>query len=80
MSALIAGLNPIGILFTSIFLSGLQVGGQAIQRTSNIPLHLSTVIQSCITLFVSVKLVFNFRRKKAKTINKEQEQDKGGNL
>lgn len=80
MSALIAGLNPVGIFFTSIFLSGLQVGGQAIQRTSNIPLHLSTVIQSCITLFVSVKLGLKFRRKKPRDIEISQGQDKGGGL
>ncbi len=55
MAALIANLHPVGILFSSIFLAGLQVGGQAIQRTSNIPVQLSTVIQSSITLFVSVK-------------------------
>lgn len=67
MSALIAALNPIGMFFSSIFLAGLQVGGQSIQRTSSVPLQMATVIQSCITLFVSIKLTFGFiksRRKK----------------
>lgn len=63
MAALIANLHPVGIFFSSIFLAGLQVGGQAIQRTSNIPLQMATVIQSSITLFVSVKLVINFIKK-----------------
>lgn len=64
MASLIAALNPIGIFFSSIFLAGLQVGGQSIQRTSNIPLEMSTLIQSCITLFVSVKLTTNFINKR----------------
>lgn len=72
MAALIADLHPVGILFSSIFLSGLQVGGQAIQRSSSIPLQMATVIQSSITLFVSVKLGFRFmkKRRQAKDSNK----------
>jgi len=77
MSALIASLHPIGMFFSSIFLAGLQVGGQSIQRTAGIPLQLSTLIQCCITLFVSVKVVFNFR--KTKTISKTTtDEDKAG--
>ncbi len=67
MAALIANLHPVGIFFSAIFLSGLQVGGQAIQRTSNIPVQMSTVIQSSITLFVSVKFAWGFWKKKKKT-------------
>lgn len=63
MANLIANLNPIGIFFTGIFLSGLQVGGQAIQITTAVPVELSTVIQSCITLFVSAKFFTKFIRK-----------------
>ena len=60
MAALIANLNPIGMFVCSIFLAGLQVGGQAIQRSSGIPLEIATIIQCCITLFVSVKLTVGF--------------------
>lgn len=74
MAALIADLHPVGILFSSIFLSGLQVGGQAIQRSSTIPLQMATVIQSSITLFVSAKLGFGFLKKRRKVKNN----DKGG--
>ncbi|MDY3052485.1 MAG: ABC transporter permease [Ndongobacter sp.] len=56
MAALIASLAPVGAFFASIFLSMLQVGGQSLQRTMGIPLQLATVIQSSITLFVSVHL------------------------
>lgn len=57
MAALISALHPIGILLSSIFLAGLQVGGQSLQRTQSIPLQLSTIIQTSITLFVSIKLI-----------------------
>lgn len=78
MSALIAALNPVGMFFSSIFLSGLQVGGQSIQRSSNVPLQMATVIQSCITLFVSVKLTFGFINRKEKISGKIDDSDKGG--
>lgn len=64
MAALIADLNPVGMLVVSIFLSGLQIGGSAIQRSMGIPLEIATIIQCCITLFVSVKLVIRFKKHK----------------
>lgn len=73
MAGLIAGLNPIGIFFTGIFLSGLQVGGQSIQRSTNVPLEMSTVIQSCITLFVSAKFFVNLL--KSKVNNRDIDED-----
>ena len=72
MSALIAGLNPIGMFIVSIFLAGLQIGGQAVQRTVGIPLEMATIIQCCMTLFVSVKIGLNFKtQKQAKEPEKE---------
>lgn len=78
MAALIANLHPIGSFFVSIFLAGLQVGGQSIQRSFSIPLEMSTVIQASITLFVSVKLAFKLRRKR-KTDTKD-DQDSSGEI
>ena len=75
MAALIADLDPVGMFFVSIFLSGLQIGGSAIQRSLGIPLEIATIIQCCITLFVSVKLVFRSIRRKAP---KEDGNVKGG--
>lgn len=65
-AALIAGLDPVGMTVVSIFLAGLQIGGSAIQRSLGIPLEIASIIQCCITLFVSVKITFRFV-KKAKT-------------
>ncbi|MFV0504008.1 MAG: ABC transporter permease [Lachnospirales bacterium] len=72
MSSLISALNPIGAFFTSIFLSGLQVGGQAIQRTTGIPLQVSTLIQATITLFVSVKIFEQYQQFKKKSDDAEK--------
>lgn len=63
-SALIANLNPIGMFFISIFLAGLQQGGSALQRKVGLPLEISTIIQCSITLFVSIKITWNFIKKK----------------
>lgn len=60
MAALIANHNPIGVFLSSIFLAGLQIGGGAIQRSMKMPVELATIIQCCITLFVAIKLDFNF--------------------
>ena len=66
MAALISGLNPVGSFIVGLFLSALQVGGQSIQRTTGIPIELSSVIQSCITLFVSAKLFTKFAKNRKK--------------
>lgn len=78
MAALIADLHPVGVLFSSVFLAGLQVGGQAIQRSSTIPLQMATVIQSSITLFVSAKLGIKFLRNSR--LKKKQKEQGGGSL
>ena len=64
MAALIADLNPVGIFISSVFLSGLQIGGSTLQRSMSIPSEIATIIQCCITLFVSIKIVINFKHKK----------------
>lgn len=63
-AALISGFNPIGVFFTSIILAGIQTGGSAIARSTTVPLEISSVIQGCITLFISVKLVIDFAKVK----------------
>ncbi|MEG7531544.1 MAG: ABC transporter permease [Hungatella sp.] len=63
-AALISGFNPIGVFFTSIILAGIQTGGSAIARSTTVPLEISSVIQGCITLFISVKFVINFAKMK----------------
>lgn len=69
-AALISGYDPVGILFTSILLAGIQTGGAAISRATSVPLEISAIIQGCITLFISAKLVIKLARRPAKqTVN-----------
>jgi len=63
-AALISGFHPVGILFSSIVLSGVQTGGSAIARSMNMPVEISTIIQGCITLFISARIVINWRFRK----------------
>ncbi len=67
-AALISGYHPVGILFTSILLAGIQTGGSAISRSTSVPLEISSIIQGCITLFISAKIVFNSCRKPKRSI------------
>ncbi len=67
-AALISNYNPFGVLITSIVLAGISTGGAAIARATSVPLEISSVIQGCITLFISAKIVIQYRRgRKAKT-------------
>ncbi len=68
MAMLIADYNPIMTMVYSIFLAGLAIGGQALQRSVGLPMQISDIIQCSITLFVSIKLLFNFQKLK---INKK---------
>ncbi len=63
-AALISDYNPIGIFLTSIVLAGIQTGGAAIARSTNVPLEISSIIQGCITLFISAKIVIRLYRRR----------------
>lgn len=57
MVTLISRFHPVGMLFTSILLAGIQTGASAVQRSASIPLEISYVIQGVITLFVSAQFL-----------------------
>lgn len=63
-AALISNYNPLGVLLTSIILSGIQTGGASIARSTSIPIEISSVIQGCVTLFISAKIVIKWNRRK----------------
>ncbi|MDY5731226.1 MAG: ABC transporter permease [Eubacteriales bacterium] len=65
-AALISAYNPIGVLFTSIILAGIQTGGASIARSTSIPIEISQVIQGCVTLFISAKIVIRFAKHRKK--------------
>lgn len=76
-AALMANHNPIGILFSAIFLSAISTGSAAVQRNTSIPIEVSSMIQGTITLFVTVQFVVKRikMRKSSETSKKELNED-----
>ena len=79
-AALISRFHPVGVLISSVILAGVQTGGSAIARSTSMPIEISAIVQGCITLFISAKIVIQWRRsKKAATSGGVQPAVQGGN-
>lgn len=66
MATLLAGSHPIGTTIAAILLAALQTGGMGMERNTDVPLEVSSIIQAVLILFVSAKLTYSFvKRKKA---------------
>ena len=63
-AALIGQFNPIGVFIGSLFLAGLKVGGQAMERNLNISRDIAIVIQAMILFFITAENIIMFLRKK----------------
>jgi simple sugar transport system permease protein len=50
--ALLARLNPLGVLGTAILFGALQAGGSAMQRDAGVPIALVNVVEAVIILLV----------------------------
>jgi simple sugar transport system permease protein len=50
--ALLAGLNPIGVAVSGIFLGGLQAGAAAMQRDAGVPSVLVSVVEALVILVI----------------------------
>ncbi|WP_035296324.1 ABC transporter permease [Brevibacillus thermoruber] len=55
MATLLANSHPIGVVFTSILLAALQTGAMGVERNTEVPLELASVIQAVLILFISAK-------------------------
>ncbi|CAN7729881.1 ABC transporter permease [Paenibacillus sp. LjRoot153] len=56
MATLLSGAHPLGTALASILLAALQTGGMGVERNTDIPLQISSVIQSLLILFVTAKI------------------------
>lgn len=66
MATLLAGSNPIGTALAAILLAALQTGGMGMERNTDVPLEVSSIIQAVLILFISAKFTISFiKRKKA---------------
>ena len=55
--AMLAALNPIGIIFSAIFLATIYVGADSMSRAMNVPTYLADVVVAVTVLSVLVSLV-----------------------
>ncbi|MDR6552072.1 ABC transporter permease [Paenibacillus qinlingensis] len=69
MATLLSGAHPLGTAIASLLLAALQTGGMGVERNTDIPLQISSVIQSLLILFVTAKFSFTLwkRRKGGKS-------------
>ncbi|MBQ1533431.1 MAG: ABC transporter permease [Erysipelotrichaceae bacterium] len=62
-ASLMSNYNIVGVLFSSIFLSGIAIGGSTIELSMNIPSEITQIIQGVITMLVTAKFVIRWHRK-----------------
>lgn len=68
MATLLAGSHPLGTAVAGILLAALQTGGMGMERNTNVPLEVSSIIEAVLILFVSAKITYSFlKRKKARS-------------
>lgn len=72
ITTLMAGHDPIGVLFGSIFMAGISTGGSAIERSMGLSADIVSIISGTITLLVTAK--FTLKLKKRTKV----QQQKGG--
>nr|WP_239565471.1 ABC transporter permease [Brevibacillus fulvus] len=68
MATLLANSNPLGTTIAAVFLAALQTGAMGLERNTNVPLEISSVIQAALILFISARFTYSFlkRRKEEK--------------
>lgn len=65
-ASLMSNYSIIGVLFSSIFLAGITIGGSAIELTMNIPSEITAVIQGVITMLVTARFIIHLHKAKTK--------------
>ena len=69
--ALLAKLNPVAVVFGSLFISTLTVGANSMQIALNVPTSIVNVIQSLIIIFILIMpgIQRNMQRRREKAAN-----------
>lgn len=71
-ASLMSNYNIIGVLFSSVFLAGIAIGGASIELSMNIPSEITQIIQGVITMLVTAKFVIRIRRERKNAKEGEQ--------
>lgn len=72
--ALLASNNPIGCIFSGLFLGSLKYSGGNLQRTMGVPSELISIIIGTIILFTAIPLIFRILKAK---INRKSKRKAG---
>jgi ABC-type uncharacterized transport system permease subunit len=62
--ALIGGLNPYGAIFAAVFIGALRSGGQAMSRSTGVPLDIVFILQALVILFVAAPRLIKYLLKR----------------
>ena len=70
--SLLAGNNPIGVVFAGIFFGALKNGGTNMERVTGVPSAISSIVEGIIVLIICADFAFKFaKKKKAQNAGKE---------
>ncbi|UFJ39495.1 ABC transporter permease [Brevibacillus humidisoli] len=64
MATLLANSHPLGTAAAGILLAALETGAMGVERNTEVPLEIASVIQAVLILFVSVKFSYSFWKRK----------------
>jgi ABC-type uncharacterized transport system permease subunit len=62
--ALIGGLNPYGTIFAAVFIGALRSGGQAMSRSTGVPLDIVFILQALVIFFVAAPRLIKYLLKR----------------
>ncbi|MET7691160.1 ABC transporter permease [Streptomyces sp. NPDC005483] len=72
-AALLATAAPLGTVISSFFFAVLQVGGLAMERTTEVPRELTQVLQAIVIVFLAARLRFSGRWFPGRRLNRRKE-------
>ena len=71
--SLLAGNNPIGVVFSGIFFGALKNGGTNMERMTGVPSAISSIVEGAIILVICADFTIRFvRKKKVAAAGKEE--------
>jgi ABC-type uncharacterized transport system permease subunit len=66
MATLLANSHPLGTAVTAILLAALETGAMGLERNTEVPLEIASVIKSVLILFISAKITYKWYKRKTK--------------
>ncbi len=70
--SLLAGNNPVGVVFSGIFFGALKNGGTNMERLTGVPSAISSIVEGVIVLVIGADLIIRFRKKQKSAGGKEE--------